>query len=145
MAASSVCPCQTWRRHRSWSSNWNPQTTAPMSAESAIVQEHQHAHLMSLVSEQTWDNASLSICGKEFISTYQLSFYPFYIHIQHDLFQCKLSVMPFSVSLLLTFQHNPTMLSSTLTHLTQSESKKETTIPTTCNGLKKILRPQTVS
>lgn len=82
MATSSACPCQTWRRYRSWSSNWNPPTAALMSAESAIVQEHQHAHLTSLVSEQIWGNAMLSICVKK--SIYLSSIHPSYIHIQHE-------------------------------------------------------------
>lgn len=76
MGISSACPCQTWRRRQSSNSSWNQTTMAHMSAESPILQEHQLAHLMSLVSENKLDN------------------YFYHIHIHYIyLLRCHLSVM----------------------------------------------------
>ena len=138
MANSSVCQCQIWRKPRSWNSNWNPQTTAPMNAESAIVLEHQRALSMSLVSEQAWDIALLSSVER----IHKL--YIFRLRFIFDMDKVR-SFVSFIRSFSLTPQYNPIMLSSTLTHQIQSVSWKETTILTPCSGRRKTPRQQTVS
>lgn len=137
MVTSSVCQCQTWRRHRSWSSNWNPPTMALTSAEWAILREHQHAHLMSLVSVPLMEKkvvilllSVLYSCTHAPLTPYKDLFFLLchsVIFIKHC---CSISLS--------VIQHNHTMLSFTLIHPTLSGFWKETTIPTICSGHKKI-------
>lgn len=69
-----------------------------MSAESAIVQEHQRAHITSLVSEQIWDNALLAICGNS-----STSFYLLFIPSIHLIFVFSMRQLPSLLSMLVTF------------------------------------------
>lgn len=119
---SYECPCRVWRNHQSWNSNWNPTIVTRMNAELATVQEHPRAPLMFLVSEF-------------YVSV------TFYSTSIIDLMKTIKNVLYF-----LCFQQlNPTMLNSTLTHLTRCVFWREIIIPTTCSGHKKILKPQNAS